>query len=89
MLPDIVDGAIELVMLSQGPERRPSDPDDFLKADLPGQFSLIFDEAAGYTYKGNRKGGKSAKAKTAASAGAAAAAAAAASSTTSDARADA
>ena len=31
MLPDIVDGAIELVMQSQGPDRRSSDNDDFLK----------------------------------------------------------
>lgn len=73
MLPDIVDGAIELVMQSQGPDRRPTDPDDFLKGDLPGKFSLIFDEATGYTYKGNRKG-KSTKVKSAASAGAAGAA---------------
>lgn len=60
MLPDIVDGAIELVMQSQGPDRRSGDNDDFLKADLPGKFALIFDEATGYTYKGTRKG-KSAK----------------------------
>lgn len=56
MLPDIVDGAIELVMQSQGPDRRAGDNDDFLKADLPGKFSLIFDEATGYTFKGARKG---------------------------------
>lgn len=61
MLPDIVDGAIELVMQSQGPERRLTDPDDFLKTDLPGRFSLIFDEGTGYCYKGARKGAKSAK----------------------------
>eukprot|EP00598_Pedospumella_elongata_P000985 CAMPEP_0184975758 /NCGR_PEP_ID=MMETSP1098-20130426/6898_1 /TAXON_ID=89044 /ORGANISM="Spumella elongata, Strain CCAP 955/1" /LENGTH=912 /DNA_ID=CAMNT_0027498531 /DNA_START=40 /DNA_END=2778 /DNA_ORIENTATION=- len=60
MLPDIVDGAIELVMQSQGPDRRSGDNDDFLKADLPGKFSLIFDEGTGYTFKGARKG-KSAK----------------------------
>ena len=65
MLPDIVDGAIELVMQSQGPERRLTDPDDFLKAELPGQFTLIFDEANNYCYKGARKGkaGKGPKAK--------------------------
>lgn len=62
MLPDIVDGAIELVMQSQGPDRRITDPDDFLKGDLPGKFTLIFDEGTGYMYKGNRKGGKSSKA---------------------------
>lgn len=62
MLPDIVDGAIELVMQSQGPDRRSSSDDDFLKGDLPGKFSLIFDEAAGYTYKGHRKGKAATKA---------------------------
>lgn len=55
MLPDIVDGAIELVMQSQGPDRRPTDNDDFLKSTLPGKFSLIFDEATGYQYRGSKK----------------------------------
>lgn len=55
MLPDIVDGAIELVLLSQGPDRRITDPDDFLKSDLPGSFQLIFDEGTGYTYKPSKK----------------------------------
>ena len=61
MLPDIVDGAIELVMQSQGPDRRLSDPDDFLKSPLPGKFSLIYDEGTGYMYKGGRKSSKSSK----------------------------
>lgn len=61
MLPDIVDGAIELVMQSQGPDRRSGESDDFLKADLPGKFSLIYDEGTGFMYKGARKG-KSSKA---------------------------
>lgn len=38
MLPDIVDGAIELVMQSQGPERRSGDGDEFLKGELPGMW---------------------------------------------------
>ena len=61
MLPNIVDGAIELVMQSQGPDRRPTDTDDFLKADLPNRWSLIVDEGTGYQYKATRKGGKSSK----------------------------
>mmetsp|Transcript_53937 Transcript_53937/g.106410 ORF Transcript_53937/g.106410 Transcript_53937/m.106410 type:complete len:908 (+) Transcript_53937:46-2769(+) len=61
MLPDIVDGAIELVMQSQGPDRRLSDPDEFLKSPLPGKFSLIYDEGTGYMYKGGRKSSKSSK----------------------------
>lgn len=70
MLPDIVDGAIELVMQSQGPDRRSGDTDDFLKTDLPGKFSLIYDEGTGFMYKGARKG-KSSKSSKAAPASAA------------------
>jgi hypothetical protein len=61
MLPNIVDGAIELVMQSQGPDRRSTDNDDFLKADLPGRWSLIYDEGTGYMHKPTRKGNKSSK----------------------------
>lgn len=61
MLPNIVDSAIELVMLSQGPDRRATDNDDFLKGELPGRFSLIYDEGTGYMYKGARNKGKSTK----------------------------
>lgn len=66
MLPDIVDASIELVMQSQGPDRRSGDGDAFLKADLPGKFSLIYDEGTGYTYKGARKGKSSKSTDTAA-----------------------
>jgi hypothetical protein len=58
MLPDIVDGAIELVLLSQGPDRRPNDSDDFLKnssSGVPASWSLIYDEGTGYCYKPKRK----------------------------------
>jgi hypothetical protein len=72
MLPDVVDASIELVMQSQGPDRRANDSDEFLKGELPGRYSLIFDEAAGYMYKGARKG-KSAKSAKAAAAAAPAA----------------
>lgn len=63
MLPDIVDGAIELVLLSQGPDRRPNDSDDFLKnnscssssSGIPASWSLVYDEGTGYCYKPKRK----------------------------------
>jgi hypothetical protein len=56
MLPDIVDGAIELVLLSQGPDRRPNDSDDFLKnSGVPSSWSLVYDEGTGYCYKPKRK----------------------------------
>jgi len=63
MLPEVVDNTIELVMQSQGPDRKLSDPDDFLKEPLPGRFQLIFDEGTGYMYKPTRKSkaGKSSK----------------------------
>jgi hypothetical protein len=44
LLPGVVDGTIELVLRTQGPEGGPS------TEPLPGMFKLLFDEETGYEY---------------------------------------
>lgn len=50
LLPNVVDGAIELVLESQGPDKDLESDDTFL-TNLPGNFQLIWDEKTGYEYK--------------------------------------
>lgn len=53
MLPGVVDGAIELVLGSQGPDIAPGamEGDKELLANLPPGFELIYDESNGFEYK--------------------------------------
>jgi hypothetical protein len=50
LLPNVVDGAIELVLESQGPDKVLESDDNFLNT-LPGNFQLIWNEKTGYEYK--------------------------------------
>lgn len=59
LLPVVVDGAIDLVLKSQGPDRRVGAPDDFLESDMPPGYSLIYNEGAGYMYREKRRRRKS------------------------------
>ena len=61
LLPRVVDGAVELVLKSQGPDRRPTDGDDFLKEPLPEGFVLIYDEATRFMFKRKKPKRKSSK----------------------------
>ena len=49
MLPGVVEGALDLVLSAQGPDR-PEDNDRFLGKALPSQWQLIFDENKGFAY---------------------------------------
>jgi hypothetical protein len=47
----VVDGSIELVLETQGPEQDATAQDrNFLSKPLPSQFQFIFDEASGWFY---------------------------------------
>lgn len=50
LLPGVVDGTVQLVMETQGPEVDINASMDFTKKELPGQFQLIFDEASQWMY---------------------------------------
>lgn len=51
LLPNVVDGAIALVLDTQGPDQNMENRNkDFTKEPLPSQFQFIFDEASGWVY---------------------------------------
>ncbi len=51
LLPNVVDGAIELVLDTQGPDQDISSRNgDFVNKILPSQFQLIFDESTGWAF---------------------------------------
>ena len=43
LLPNVVDGAIQLVLDCQGPEKE--DNSDFLSSELPSRYQLLFNES--------------------------------------------
>ena len=49
LLPNVVDGAIQLVLDCQGPAK--SDSSDFISSELPSRYQLIFNESDNYIYK--------------------------------------
>ena len=51
LLPNVVDGAIQLVIDSQGPDKILESEDTFLNSALPSSFQLIWDEKTGFEYK--------------------------------------
>lgn len=51
LLPKVVDGALELVLATQGPDRAATATDAELLAALPGRWSLLVDEASGFEFK--------------------------------------
>ena len=50
LLPVVVDGALELVLNSQGPDRVAGTTDAALLGQLPGSWQLLFDEAEKYEF---------------------------------------
>ena len=44
MLPGVVDGALELVLGAQGPDRPPHASDEALLTSLPGRWRLLLEE---------------------------------------------
>jgi hypothetical protein len=52
LLPGVVDGAIDIVLKSQGPEKISNDE---ILADVPEGYDLIFDEESGFEYTGDKK----------------------------------
>lgn len=50
LLPVVVDGALELVLGSQGPDRTPTATDETMLANLPGQWQLLLDEAGKFEF---------------------------------------
>ena len=50
LLPVVVDGALDLVLSSQGPDRPSTATDDALLANLPGRWELLYDEAGKYEF---------------------------------------
>lgn len=48
LLPGVVDGALELVLQTQGPEVDLESA--AVPAELPGQYRLIFDESKKFVY---------------------------------------
>ncbi len=50
LLPGVVDGALGIILGLQGPDRQASDTDAAVLSDLPGQFTLIYDEGTGFEY---------------------------------------
>jgi hypothetical protein len=52
LLPGIVDGALDLVLTTQGPDRPSRRKDDkAILENLPGQFELLYDENTKFEYK--------------------------------------
>lgn len=51
LLPGVVDGALQLILDSQGPDRTTDgDLDGFLSHSLPSSYQLIYNEAKGWKY---------------------------------------
>lgn len=51
LLPGVVDGAVQLVLDTQGPDVDiNASTADFSTKELPGQFQLLFDEATQWMY---------------------------------------
>jgi hypothetical protein len=50
LLPVVVDGALELVLNSQGPDRVAGTSDATYLGQLPGSWQLLFDEAEKYEF---------------------------------------
>lgn len=48
LLPGVIDGTIDLVLSTQGPDRPPNASDDAILANLPFKFELIHNEATGF-----------------------------------------
>lgn len=51
LLPRVVDGALDLVLQAQGPDRGTADTDEAMLASLPGQWQLLLDEAGKFEFK--------------------------------------
>lgn len=50
LLPQVVDGAIDLVLRSQGPDADIDSETSSLSQDLPFNYQVIFDEAKNWMY---------------------------------------
>ena len=46
----MVDGALDLVLSSQGPDRPNTATDDAFLANLPGRWELLFDEGGKFEF---------------------------------------
>ena len=50
LLPVVVDGALDLVLSCQGPDREPSASDAAVLASLPGRWQLLLDESGKFEF---------------------------------------
>jgi hypothetical protein len=55
LLPGVIDGTIDLVLSTQGPDRPANATDDSILANLPFKFELIHNEVTGFFYDDKEK----------------------------------
>jgi|LauGreSBDMM110SN_4_FD.fasta_scaffold105315_2 hypothetical protein len=55
LLPVVVDGALDLVLRAQGPDRQPEHTDEALLSSIPGQWQLLLDEGGKYEFSAPEK----------------------------------